>query len=159
MSSLARHQLGALLDAMQAGHERSAGEWQIEWDAVPSIFVLAHGSLTNTVAMIADLMIFPERMMKNLDEDGGTIMAEAAMIALAPALGRREAHRLIYAACRDVRVDETSLAKALSKRLEEAEVPEPIDLDIVLDPRRYLGETHAIVDAAVARANQRMVSP
>ena len=35
----------ALLAAMRVEHERSAGEWQIEWDAVPSLIAAAGGSL------------------------------------------------------------------------------------------------------------------
>ena len=44
MSSLAAQQVPALLAAMQAGHERAAGEWQIEWDALPTVVALAAGS-------------------------------------------------------------------------------------------------------------------
>src|SRR5207248_2227767 len=40
MSALARSQALPLLSAMQPGHERSAGEWQIEWDALPLVFAL-----------------------------------------------------------------------------------------------------------------------
>ena len=35
LSILAAHHAGALLAAMQGTHERAAGEWQAEWDALP----------------------------------------------------------------------------------------------------------------------------
>src|SRR5438445_5288640 len=37
MGLLAAHYASALLD-LQGTHERSAGEWQVEWDALPAVF-------------------------------------------------------------------------------------------------------------------------
>ena len=36
---------GSLYRAMEAGHERSAGEWQIEWHVLPQVAVLSAGCL------------------------------------------------------------------------------------------------------------------
>ena len=43
LSVLAAQQVPALLAAMRAGHERSAGEWQVEWDAIPLIVAAGRG--------------------------------------------------------------------------------------------------------------------
>ncbi|MBM3526227.1 MAG: adenylosuccinate lyase family protein, partial [Alphaproteobacteria bacterium] len=94
MSSLAAQQVPAVLTAMHAGHERAAGEWQIEWDALPTVISLAAGSLANTREILRGLNVFPARMAANLEVDGGTIMAEAVMIALAAKIGRASAHEL-----------------------------------------------------------------
>ena len=83
MSSLAAQQVPALLAAMRAGHERAAGEWQIEWDALPTVVALTAGSLANTRDILSGLSVYPDRMRTNLDIDGGTIMAERVMIRLA----------------------------------------------------------------------------
>ena len=95
LSILAAQHAGALLASMQGTHERAAGEWQAEWDALPLASAAAAGALAGAQRVVAGLSVFPERMRANLDADGGTIMAEAAMMALAGAAGRADAHRLV----------------------------------------------------------------
>jgi adenylosuccinate lyase len=70
--------------AMSPRHERAAGEWQAEWDALPLLFGAAAGSVGTAGDMARGLRVDPERMAADLARDGGTIMAEAVMMALAP---------------------------------------------------------------------------
>ncbi|MEZ4595716.1 MAG: hypothetical protein R3C32_02120 [Chloroflexota bacterium] len=44
MGTIAASQLPAALSAMQGRHERAAGEWQVEWDVVPTLCCLAAGA-------------------------------------------------------------------------------------------------------------------
>jgi 3-carboxy-cis,cis-muconate cycloisomerase len=44
-AALVRQNVGAMLEAMVADHERSTGPWEIEWIALPEIFLLASGAL------------------------------------------------------------------------------------------------------------------
>jgi len=86
----------AMLRAMEAGHERAAGEWQIEWHALPTTLTSTAGALRMAAALVEGLRVFPDRMRTNLAADGGRIMAEAYMITLAAQLGRDRAHELLY---------------------------------------------------------------
>lgn len=151
MSELTRQQVAALLGAMQGTHERSAGEWQVEWDVLPALFTLAAGCLDSTRTVLANLGVYPDQMRANLGQDGGMVMAEAAMMALSPELGRLPAHELVSAACRTARDRQQSLAEALAESLDPAMVEALGPLDKVLDPESYLGEAEAIVDAALRR--------
>jgi 3-carboxy-cis,cis-muconate cycloisomerase len=151
MSILARQQLPALLAAMQAGHERSAGEWQVEWDALPTLFALAGGCLANTAQLIAELRVFPERMWENLSADGGTIMAEAVMIALAPAVGRLRAHDLVTDACRESARTAAPLVDVLPDVLGRDLLGGLPPLEELLAPERYLGEADRIVTVSLER--------
>jgi 3-carboxy-cis,cis-muconate cycloisomerase len=149
MSSLAMYQLPALLTAMTAPHERSAGEWQIEWDVVPTIFVLTCGSLRIASRIAEGLQVFPERMTANLRLDGGLVMAEAVMMAVAAQLGRTRAHERVYEACARVRQDQISFADALAATLGEGVLGSLPALEELLRPENYLGEAEAIVDVAL----------
>jgi 3-carboxy-cis,cis-muconate cycloisomerase len=151
MSWLARDQVPALLAAMQPGHERSAGEWQVEWDALPTLFALGCGCLKNTLLALEGLHVFPGRMRANLGSDGGMVMAEAVMIALAPGIGRLRAHELVSRACREARERNLSLAEMLPDALGGELLGALPPLDDVLTPESYLGESDSIVAAAVAR--------
>ncbi len=149
LSVLAAQQVPALLAAMQAGHERSAGEWQVEWDATPAITAAAAGALAGAAGVVVGLEIFPERMRANLELEGGLIMAEAVMMAAAPIVGRGPAHDLVYEACAMARREGLVLADAVRRELDAELVAALPPLETLLDPSRYLGETDAIVTAAL----------
>ena len=124
----------AMLRAMEAGHERAAGEWQVEWQVLPRVCQSTAGALRTAASMVQGLRVFPDRMMSNLDMDGGRIMAEAYMIALAAELGREKAHELLYRAVRDSRdTGEPLLATLRSSVSEETwgrlapTLPQPAD--------------------------------
>jgi 3-carboxy-cis,cis-muconate cycloisomerase len=147
LGAIAVQLVPAMLVAMGAGHERAAGEWQIEWDVLPNAFAVGSGALAGVERLLAGLQVDADRMRSNLAVDGGLIMAEAAMMALAPALGRGRAHEIVYEAAVRVRSHGVSLADAVRDELRgEAVLPAG-----ALDPDAYLGEAGAIADAAVAR--------
>ncbi|MFC3996633.1 lyase family protein [Nocardiopsis sediminis] len=139
-SSLARLQ--------EAGHERAAGEWQIEWQVVPQLAVLAGSALAEAAVVAEGMRVDTARMRANLGLDGGLVMAEAQMIQLAAALGREDAHDLVYEAAVRARRDGTGLAGALRTVAAEqgrAELlPEPL-----VGPDDYLGEAAAVARNAV----------
>jgi 3-carboxy-cis,cis-muconate cycloisomerase len=149
-SSLAMSRVGDLLAATQVSHERAAGEWQIEWDALPSLACAAAGALATTVALLRGLTVDPERMRANLAADGGLIMSEAAMMALAPTLGRSNAHDLVYGAAIAARRDEVTLETALRVALVGDPTAGGVALDGSFRPEDYLGEAGRICDTAVA---------
>jgi len=159
MSVLAANHVGALLVALQGTHERSAGEWQVEWDAVPAVFAAAGGAAAGAARIVEGLRIFPERMRANLELEGGTIMAEAAMMAVGEALGRAEAHAAVYEACALARSERLSLAAALRRTLAHEVLAILPPLEAVLAPDAYLGETDAIVTAACESWARVMSSP
>jgi 3-carboxy-cis,cis-muconate cycloisomerase len=149
MSILAAQHAGALLVALQGTHERAAGEWQAEWDALPLVFAAAGGALATAGHVVDGLRVFPKRMRENLERDGGSIMAEAAMMAVADVVGRGAAHALVYDASVLVRTKGVTLRAALDQTLEREVLAALPPLDSVLDPARYLGETDAIVTASL----------
>jgi 3-carboxy-cis,cis-muconate cycloisomerase len=151
MSAQARQHVSSLLAAMQVSHERSAGEWQIEWDSIPTLFVLTCGSLGTALSVVKGLQISPDRMSANLDLDGGLLMAEALMIALAPHIGRLQAHELVASACAAARKRNLSLRDVVSTTLPDELIAALPPLDEVLRPGNYIGEAHESVDAALAR--------
>lgn len=145
MSVQAIHQVPSLLFAMQGGHERAAGEWQIEWDALPTAISLAGASLVRASEVIGGIQVFPERMRSNAQLEGDLLMAEKIMMALAPTIGRSSAHEAVYKACLDARANGMSLTESLEK--SGFSLPATGDM---LDPETYLGEVDQVVTIAVA---------
>jgi 3-carboxy-cis,cis-muconate cycloisomerase len=156
MGILAAQHAGALVVALQGTHERSAGEWQAEWDALPLVFAAAGGAVANAGHVAAGLRVYVDRMRANLERDGGVIMAEAAMMAVAEVIGRRAAHDAVYDASLLARTERVSLRDALGRTLDPDTLAALPQLDAVLDPTAYLGEADEIVTAALCEWAQVM---
>jgi len=133
-----------LLRAMEAGHERSAGEWQIEWLALPSVSVLTATAIAVTADLAESLQVFPEAMLRNLSAESGLIMSEAAMMRLAPMLGRERAHDLVYEAASRGRASGENLKVELRALLTD----DLLDKIGWLEPGDYTGEAEDICAAA-----------
>jgi 3-carboxy-cis,cis-muconate cycloisomerase len=151
----------AMLRAMEAGHERAAGEWQIEWQVLPQLVCLCSSALL-TAGTIADgLRIFPDRMRDNLRLDGGLVMAEAYMMRLAPVIGREEAHELVYEAARLTRESGRPLIDVL-RELSPGRVQTELANELL--PEAYLGDPKMTIAAALeswhaaAEPSQRQTS-
>jgi 3-carboxy-cis,cis-muconate cycloisomerase len=145
-------QLVALgLDAMVADFERATGPWHLEWLAVPEAFILAAGCLAQARFMLAGLEVHPDRMRANLALSRGLIVAEAVMMAAAPALGRQRAHELVYAACREALARGVPLAEALEAFPQVVEaLGGAAAVAAHCDPGNYLGLAPAMVDRMLA---------
>jgi 3-carboxy-cis,cis-muconate cycloisomerase len=139
-SSLARLQ--------EAGHERAAGEWQVEWQVVPQLAVLAGTALSETLVVVEGMRVDAGRMRANLEQDGGLVMAEAQMISLAAAMGREHAHDLVYEAAARARTSGRTLTEVLPEVADEKGkrdlLPDPL---VAADD--YVGEAARIADTAV----------
>src|SRR6059058_5649404 len=56
-AALVRQNAAALLEAAVADHERSTGPWEIEWIALPEIFLLSAGALRQSRDLVAGLQV------------------------------------------------------------------------------------------------------
>lgn len=139
-SSLARIQ--------EAGHERSAGEWQIEWQVIPQLASLAGSALRETMVIVDGMRVDADRMRRNMELDGGLVLAEAQMIQLADKVGREDAHDLLYAASTRARETGTVLSDALRAVAAEHGMSELLPESLV-QARDYLGEADSICKTAV----------
>jgi 3-carboxy-cis,cis-muconate cycloisomerase len=144
MSATASALTAALGRAMEAGHERAAGEWQIEWEVLPELALLAGGCVRRAGEIAAGLRVFPDAMRRNLAGDG-YVMAEAYMMRLADMLGRERAHDLVYAAVREAREREEPLEVVLERRAAASERHALIPIP----PESYVGAPDVACDVAL----------
>ncbi len=149
-----RQQAGLMLDAMIQDFERATGPWHAEWLAIPESFVLTAGALHQAKFALGGLIVDEARMRENLGISRGLIVAEAAMMALAPYTGRQEAHDLVYAACRVVNEKGGTLAEALAAVPEVTAHFDRAAIDRLTDPANYLGAAPEMVDRVLASARR-----
>lgn len=135
----------AMLRALEAGHERSAGEWQVEWAVLPAVVLASSSAIATAAALCEGLQVHADRALVNTAVDGGALLAEAYMMRLAPLVGREEAHALVYRAVR---------ATGPTITLSAAVAAETQSLGIDLEPLAvddYVGDAPWTCDQAVAR--------
>ncbi len=151
-SKAVRQHAGLMLDAMVQDFERATGPWHAEWMAIPESFVLTAGALNQAKFALGGLIVDADRMRQNLGLSRGLIVAEAVMMALAPSLGRQNAHDQVYAACRGAFDQGVDLAELLCNQPEVVSALGGVDaVRRHCDPANYLGLAGDMVDRVLAR--------
>jgi 3-carboxy-cis,cis-muconate cycloisomerase len=153
-TSVVRQQVAALLEAVVEDHERSTGPWEIEWIALPEIFLLSAGALAQARHILPGLYVDEKRMRENLDITKGLILSEAVMMGLAPHIGRQRAHDLVYDICRKVAETGTPLIDLLSGDREISQHLDRAALERLTDPANYLGLAGVMVDRVLEAQKQ-----
>jgi 3-carboxy-cis,cis-muconate cycloisomerase len=149
-SKAVRQHAGLMLDAMVQDFERATGPWHAEWMAIPESFLLTAGSLNQAKFALSGLVVDTQRMAQNLSISRGLIVAEAVMMGLAPALGRQDAHEVVYNACRLANEQGLTLADALSADPRVASCIDRAEIERLSQPENYLGLAPQMVDRVLA---------
>ncbi|WP_375777451.1 adenylosuccinate lyase family protein [Bradyrhizobium sp. ma5] len=149
-SKAVRQHAGLMLDAMVQDFERATGPWHAEWMAIPESFVLTAGGLHQARFALGGLIVDEKRMAANLDISRGLIVAEAVMMGLAPAIGRQDAHDVVYDACRVANDKGLTLAEALAADDRVASRIDRATIDRLTAPKNYLGLAPEMVDRVLA---------
>ncbi|MDP9038843.1 MAG: adenylosuccinate lyase [Acidobacteriota bacterium] len=77
-------------------HERDISHSSAERVILPDSTILADYLLAKTEALIARLLVYPERMLKNLESTGGLVFSGQLLLDLAAAgMSREDAYRLV----------------------------------------------------------------
>ncbi len=148
----ARRHACALVAAEPHEHERAAGPWQAEWDALTGALAGAGGAAAAVAEALAGLEVDPARMRRNLDLTGGLVMSERVAFAAAERVGLAQAQALVTAAAVRAGAEGVAFRQALADtenlglRLDE--------IDAALDPATGLESAAALVDRVLSEEQQ-----
>ncbi|WP_298015527.1 adenylosuccinate lyase [uncultured Castellaniella sp.] len=146
LNRLVRATVPLAVEGMVADHERDKVVLQAEREYIGRVFNMTHAAVSKMIYVTQGLSVRTQNMEKNLFVQKGLLMSEAVMMSMSEALGRQEAHEIVYRICMDVFENGGSLKEALlndpqvSGRLDEAAV------DRMLSPHNYVGQAGAFVD-------------
>jgi 3-carboxy-cis,cis-muconate cycloisomerase len=149
-TAMVKQLVAALLEAMVEDHERATGPWEIEWIALPEIFMLAAGALAQTRFLVEGLQVNEKKMRENLGITKGLIMSEAVMMGLGDKMGRNYAHDVVYDICREVVKTGRPLIDLLEENDEIKKYADRKTLEKLVDPANYLGVAGEMVDRVLA---------
>jgi 3-carboxy-cis,cis-muconate cycloisomerase len=138
-----------LIRTIEAGHERSAGEWQAEWVLLPQVVEHTASALALLRDLVSTLGVDAQAMRRNLEVDGGLLMSEAVMFRLAPEVGRERAHDVVYEAAHGSRRSGRPFLAELTAALDREGRTDVLDEPVT--PESYLGEARQICRAATTR--------
>ena len=144
--------MSSMYQSMVQEHERSLGAWHAEWLALPEIFQLCAGALQRTVEVLQGLEVNSKNMQRNIETTQGLIMAEAVMMALAPKMGRLNAHHLVEKACQQAVAEQSHLQDIVSSFAEVKQHFSADELTRIFKPESYLGNIQDQIDAVLKEA-------
>jgi adenylosuccinate lyase len=141
LTGLARVVRGAAVPAMEnvaLWHERDISHSSVERFIGPDACITLDFALVRLTSVVDKLLVYPERMQKNLDRMGGLVHSQRVLLALTQAgVSREDAYRLVQRNAMKVWESDGTLSllellKAdpeVSAALSDAELEERFDLD------------------------------
>jgi 3-carboxy-cis,cis-muconate cycloisomerase len=153
-STVLKAQVGLSFDAMLQEHERDMGLWQVEWEFLPEMFMLAGGILHHMKDILGGLRVRDGNMAENLRRSEGLIMAEAVMGKVAERLGRQRAHDLVYQVAMQSFEKGESFGEALKNHALIKETIGESEIDTLLEPSSYVGLCEHFVEAVSTSAER-----
>ena len=145
-----RHLSAALQEGLVHDHERDGRSWKTEWVTIPEATMMAGRAIELLGEMLTRLEVDAARMAANLQADGGFVLSEAIMLALAPKLGRDTAHRLLYDISIKARAAGLALIDAVRANATISAAVSPGELDALLNYASHTGQCAAMVDRVLA---------
>jgi adenylosuccinate lyase len=149
ISRLVRGIAPTALEAMMAEHERDKVVLQTEREFVSRLCCMADAAAVKMDYVVSGLSVRGDNMEKNLHIQRGLLMSEAVMMGLGEALGRQEAHEIVYEVCMDVFEKGGDFLEGLLANPAVAARLDAASIKRLLDPHGYTGLAGQFVDRVV----------
>jgi adenylosuccinate lyase len=148
ISGLARVLRGnaqAAFEDIPLWHERDISHSSVERVIFPDSTILVDYLLAKTTDLIDRLLVYPERMKKNLESTGGLIFSGQLLLDLAEAgMLREEAYRLVQSHAMRAWKEDLVFRDEVAKDAEITKLLSPEKLSKTFDYERQLGNVGAI---------------
>ncbi len=148
ISGLARVLRGnaiAALENIPLWHERDISHSSVERVIFPDSTILIDYLLAKATDLVDRLLVYPERMKRNLESTGGLIFSGQLLLDLAEAgMLREDAYRLVQAHAMRAWKEDLSFRDEISRDPEIAKMLSKEKLDRTFDYTRQLGNVDAI---------------
>jgi adenylosuccinate lyase len=145
------------LENVALWHERDISHSSVERTILPDALISADYALNRLAGIIDKLLVYPDRMMHNLEMTGGLVFSQRTMLALTQAgISREDAYRIVQKSAMDVWADRSSGKGTLELRsaLEsDPQVTEKLDkdaLDAIFSYDSYTKNIGKIINRALS---------
>jgi adenylosuccinate lyase len=126
-------------------HERDISHSSVERVIFPDSTILTDYLLAKTANLIGRLLVYPERMKKNLESTGGLVFSGQLLLDLAEAgMTREDAYRLVQSHAMRAWKEDLVFRDEVAKDEKITELLSAEKLDRTFDYTRQLGNVDAI---------------
>ena len=146
-----RYSASMMLEAMVQEHERDGIAWKSEWKAVPETCLVTGAILAQTLALLKGLRIDEAAMTRNVNMMKGYLLSERVMLELGEKVGKNTAHEWLYEASMNGIEKGLSFGEALRAHHEVAGVFTEDEIEVLIEPGKYLGAVGESIDRVLAR--------
>jgi adenylosuccinate lyase len=158
ISGLARVLRGnaqAALEDVALWHERDISHSSVERVIFPDSTILLDYLLAKTTDLIDRLLVYPERMKKNLESTGGLIFSGQLLLDLAEAgMLREDAYRLVQGHAMRAWKEDLNFRDEVSREPAITKLLSPEKLEKTFDYTRQLGNVDAIFKRVLGESEQ-----
>lgn len=143
------------LEDVALWHERDISHSSAERVILPDTTMLADYLLDKTATLIDRLLVYPKRMLRNLELTGGLIFSGQLLLDLAEAgMSREDAYRLVQGHAMAAWTDEDPNAKNYRERITAepkiTDLLSPAQIDHAFDYNRQLTNIDAVFERVLA---------
>jgi adenylosuccinate lyase len=139
LARVVRSNLQTALENVALWHERDISHSSAERVILPDSAGLVAFMLSEATALLQDLRVYPDRMRRNLEADGGLAYSQTVLLALVDrGLPRDEAYRIVQTAAAKAWDEGGDFRAELGSNPEVLRVLTPDDLTGLFDPGRFL---------------------
>jgi len=145
LARLIRSNALAALENVALWHERDISHSSVERIILPDSTILLDYMLQKTIHLIDDLLVYPERMVRNMEITRGLIFSQPLLLALIDkGLTREEAYHLVQRCAMACWKTGEDMHAAVKKDKEIQKHLMPDEIDACFDLKRQLRNINAI---------------
>ena len=147
LARIVRANVQAALENVALWHERDISHSSVERVILPDSTILCDYMLARLTRILDGLLVYPERMQRNMALTHGLVFSQAVLLALTSAgMTRDSAYLVVQRNAMRSWADESDFRALLQADSEVTEVLAPDALDACFDATRYLENVDAIFE-------------
>ena len=129
----------AAMEDMALWHERDISHSSVERTIGPDANILAHYSLMRLAGLMENLVVYPENMLRNLNQTGGLIHSQQVLLALAKGgMSREDAYKIVQRNAMATWKEGGSFKERLAKDEDLGGALSADQLDEIFNPELHL---------------------
>ncbi|MEW5733825.1 MAG: adenylosuccinate lyase [Thermodesulfobacteriota bacterium] len=145
LARLVRSNAFAALENVALWHERDISHSSVERVIGPDSTILADYMVNRMAGLVENLVVYPERMQKNLDLSGGLIFSQQVLLALTESgMTRENAYRLVQEKAMAAIAGEGSFISLVQRDPEITAAVSPDKLAAIFDVKNHLAHVDDI---------------
>jgi adenylosuccinate lyase len=134
-----RYNAALVTEVMVVEHERDLNFMYVEMSAITESLIIMGELLTATEDLVKGLVVFPNRMARNLDALKGLIVSESIMLKMGKKIGKQASYNIIYENAMKTIDEGVSFKEMLLKDNRVIQHFSETEIEQMLDPKNYVG--------------------